>query len=239
MRCVVVDDERFFAERLKETVQNYIMKKGGVAIVKCLDAYSLLNMLTEGENYDLYLIDIEMPGIGGLQLADKIRKIDSSARVIFVTSHEKYALKSIKFRAYYYILKTEYEEELPLILESVWKELNIEPEAHYEIENGLNHFRVPLSNIIYIEKRQKYTIFHCRDNITYKERRTLTEVYENLPQEHFTMIDRGCVINLAYVGALTRYEVAMKNGKKLAISRGMSPMVREDYTRFWRGKECE
>lgn len=233
MRCAIVDDERIFSEKLGESVQNYFEPKGEETIIHCVDSYTLLNSLTEGGNYDLYLLDIEMPGIDGLELAAKVQTKDPEARIVFVTSHEKYALKSIKMGTYYYILKTEYRIELPIVLEKVWKEMTGKPEEYYDIQNGINHHQVRFSNIIYIEKKKKYSIFYCQDNIEYKERETMKNVYDNLPAGRFTLIDRGCIINLAYVGTITRDEVVLKNGKSLAISRGMSPHVREDYMKYW------
>lgn len=236
MRCVIVDDERFFAERIAEYVLDYYVKKGEMANVRCLDAYTLLNLLSEGESFDLYLLDIEMPGIDGLQLAERVHKLDSDAKIVFITSHDEYAVQSYKLRAYYYILKCEYKTELPWVLEQVWDDKYDTLENYYDIETSLTRHQIRFSNIIYLEKQQKYTAFYCRDDVIYRERKTLTDVYEDLPKEQFSMIDRGRVINLAYVKTITRYEVILKSGKILAISRGMSPQVHDDYAQYWSKK---
>ena len=63
-----------------------------------------------------------MPVMNGLKLAEKIYALHANARIVFLTSYEKYALSSIKIGAYYYIIKDSYKEELIKLLERICKE---------------------------------------------------------------------------------------------------------------------
>lgn len=80
MWVAVVDDESSFAGKVKEGIEKN---------QKC---------------YDLYLLDVEMPGINGIMLAEKVRTFDYNAKIVFLTAYENYARHGYKVKAYDYLL---------------------------------------------------------------------------------------------------------------------------------------
>ena len=64
--------------------------------VKCFFDASLLADLQKQNCYDLYLLDVEMPEVNGLTLAEKIRGLDYNTRIVFFTAQENYARNVIR-----------------------------------------------------------------------------------------------------------------------------------------------
>jgi len=236
MRCVIVDDDIVFAETLLKAIRDFFRKKGENVNVCCMDGCSLGDNVANKSLFDLYLLDIEMPRISGLELARKILMADRNARIIFVTSHNEYALNSIKLGTYYYIIKEEYQQELPIALERAWKEYNDLKDECYEIRTERKYCRIPFDNILYMVKDKKYTVFYCLDNVTYRERDAMENIYKAFPKKRFVVVSRGVVINLKYIQGLTSTKVKLKGGIILPISRGQLPSVRESYANYWREK---
>ena len=64
MRIVIVEDDILFAEEAKKTMQDFFTAKGEVVDIRRLEATTLLEELNGQKNYDIYLFDVEMPGMG-------------------------------------------------------------------------------------------------------------------------------------------------------------------------------
>ena len=241
MRIAIVDDNQLFAEKMKHVVESCLQTRQEMAQIQCCaNGYGILGDLEEGRNYDVYFLDVEMPAIDGLELAQRIRRLEPEANIVFVTSYEKYAVPSYKLRANYYILKEEYHQEVPMILEQIWNQqqeaLARAQQDYYVIENDIRTHRIRLDDILYLCKEQKYTIFHCRKG-TYRERMALNQVYAKLPQERFLFVERGYIVNLKYVTDLRSQEITLTDGEQecyLPVSRQMAPQVKDQVALYWR-----
>ncbi len=109
-RIAVVDDDELFARKICRIIQQFWdPEKPAVKIYK--SGTGLADCLKQGLQYDIYFLDIEMPGISGLNLAESIMRLSAQSYIVFITSYERYALQSIKIGAFYYILKEEYDRE--------------------------------------------------------------------------------------------------------------------------------
>lgn len=241
MRIAIVDDNQSFAENMKQVVEDCLRSRQETAEIRyCANGYGILGDVEEGRNYDIYFLDVEMPAIDGLELAQRIRRLEPEANIVFVTSYEKYAVPSYKLRANYYILKEEYRQEVPLILERIWQHWQEEKERtekdYYVIENDIRTHRIRLDDILYLCKEQKYTVFHCRKG-TYRERLALNQVHQKLPGERFIFVERGYIVNLKYVSDLRGQEITLSDGENecyLPVSRQMAAGVRDQVALYWR-----
>ncbi len=241
MKIVIVDDNAEFAQKIERIVRDFFEKTQEKLDVKIYNnGYTLLNDLEENKNYDIYFFDVEMPMIDGLTLAQKVKAVEEDAYIVFVTSHEKYAIPSYKIRANYYILQEEYKEELVKVLERIWGEIQLErmrqDTQYYVIQNEVRSHRIRYDDILYLTKEKKYTVMHCRKD-DYKERNSLDNVFQKLPGESFIYIDRGCIVNLRYVVEMTPGEITLFDGVRyvpLTVSRRMNTEVKERLAKYWR-----
>ena len=79
MRIVIVEDDILFAEEAKKTMQDFFMAKGEVVDIRRLEATTLLEELNGQNNYDIYLFDVEMPGMRGSYFPLLMRNMPSKA----------------------------------------------------------------------------------------------------------------------------------------------------------------
>lgn len=101
MKTIIVDDEKFCAEYLK----NLCTDLGTVEVVGSFqNVPAALDYLAEFE-VDLAFLDIEMPGIKGLEAADRMREINPELNLVFVTGYDQYAMDAFKRDAVSYLLK--------------------------------------------------------------------------------------------------------------------------------------
>lgn len=240
MRVVIVDDNIVFANKISQIVIDFFSQNQESVDVKVYgNGISLLDELENNRNYDIYFLDIEMPSIDGLTLAQRVKKLEEDACIIFITSYEKYAVPSYKLRAHYYILKEEYREELNVILSRIWKEQKEEgtrkEKEYYMIRNDIRAHRIRFDDIWYLTKEKKYTVFHCKKD-DYKERKSIENVQQNLPVDRFIFIDRGCVVNLRYVSEVRNLAITLSTCEGdivLPISRRLNADVKEKLAKYW------
>jgi len=237
MRIVIVDDDMFFSETLEKTIKYYYEQiKEPVSVNQYSKGSILLDELSMGRSYDIYFLDVEMPGINGLDLARRIKNIEADADIVFVSAFTKYAVPSYKIRACYYILKEEYKVEVPVILKRIWQERLDKVEDYYVIQNIAYGKRIQVNDIIYLMREKKYVIFCCVNGKEYKERGSLGDVYCRLPHDRFVYIDRGYIINLKHVSDWEGNIIRLYSGVELIASRRMGLAFKDALARYWRGE---
>lgn len=233
MRVAVVDDEVRFADKVKKDIESFFAGQKEIAKVKCFSDASVLTDLKNQKCYDLYLFDVEMPEINGIMLAEQVRSLDCNARIVFLTAYENYARHGYKVKAYDYLLKDSYQEELFLILERIWKEVQENQEEYYMISSDNIVCKFPVNDILYLVKEKQYTIFHCRDGVCHRERGSLQTVLGRLPRERFLLIDKGTILNLKYVVQFEKYMITLATGENLTVSRRLRRVVQEKLLDYW------
>jgi len=107
-RTLIIDDEPTAIAQLMHILEGYSFLHKPEAISDPLEAEEKVRSMKPG----LIFLDIEMPGMNGLELAEKIRNCCPAASIIFVTSYNKYAIQAIKQSAFDYILKPVDRDEL-------------------------------------------------------------------------------------------------------------------------------
>lgn len=194
---------------------------------------NLMYDLQDGIYYDLLLLDIEMPGIDGMELAKNIHDTMPTARIIFITSHLEYAITAYEFSVFRYIPKTMIEDKLSVALEDFYKLYGLERSEYYTITVKNHVEQIPYRDIFYILKDRKYAVFHLRNGTTASVRKTLSQVSAEIGQEYFYFADRGCIINLANVIGMNETDVLMPDGQHVTISKGSVAEFKSILLRFW------
>ena len=251
MRIAIVDDEEKYLDKIEESVSGFFREKQESAeISRYSSARALLTALEEGDDYDVYFLDVEMEEMGGLELARKIHGFRKNAKIILVTSFPKYMMDGYRIHAYYFVLKSDCRAGIREVLEMLRNEEQAEREEAgkgcYIIQNNHHTRRIPFDKIVWITKEKKYIVFGCisegegEDGLQeYRERSTLEQVYSQLPSKEFIYIHRGCIINMAYVYSQKRLEIVLKAGKKeyvRDISQRLSPQVKQALMEYWKNQ---
>ena len=115
IRLAVCDDEIGLLTQVDQLISNYNQNRtseGKVIVSTFLSPKTLLANVEDGDTYDVYLLDIEMPDMDGLTLARAIKKIQEQAVIVFLTSHSSMAftVETVKLGVTRYVSKLDMEE---------------------------------------------------------------------------------------------------------------------------------
>ncbi|MNW52272.1 Transcriptional regulatory protein YpdB [compost metagenome] len=177
-------------------------------------------------DYNIYLLDIEMPDMDGISLAKKIREFDNKAIIIFVTNYDEYMPDVFKVQTFDYILKPVNKETLFEVLQRAEHYLH-SSYSYFELSYERNKLIVNEDEIMYFEKKGRAAHVYTETK-EYKCNQTTSQIMAQLDPLVFTQIHASYIINLKYVVGIKCENIMMKrivNGKmqdtnqELPISR--------------------
>lgn len=237
MHIALCDDCREDAQHLTALIKNYASERGNSIRVSCFSrADELLASMAE-ESFRYFFLDIMMPGVDGIRLAEKIRGQDSEAAIIFLSSSNEFAHQSYRVQAYDYLLKPAHEEEIFELLDRLVAR-EIAMEDCICLQNGRSVFRIPFDRLAWVEVNQKQLYSnldggqarHCPGRMSGVEQQLLG-------RRGFVKIHRSYIINLRHVAVLSPDGCEMFSGQVLPVSRLMYNQVHKEYMDYLFGRE--
>ena len=187
----------------------------------------------DGKYYDIYLLDIDLPDMSGIDLGRILREKSPYCYIVFLTAYPQYAIEGYSAKAYQYILKDEWEKKLDVTLRNIQKEIQSRMEPSYRITVSTKLEKVPVKDIYYLYKNGKNVVFQTRNGES-TIRKTLSEVYEELPEKEFIYVDRSFIVNIEHVMKLKNKEIYMSNGEIISVSKPQLERVKKQINAYWR-----
>lgn len=195
IRCLIIDDEPL----ARQLLESYVLQIKSLQLIKsCASAIEAFEVLHQQE-IDLMFLDIQMPGINGLNF---LKSLKQPPKVIFTTAYMEHAVEAFELEAIDYLLKpVTFERFLKAIQKITRKEeapqAPQQPTEHVLfIKENKRLVRIEHNDILYLEGFGDYVkvVTPKLVHITYS---TLNKLGELLPASHFTRIHRSYIINLS------------------------------------------
>lgn len=219
MNCklAICDDNGDYAQFINGLVARWA-EQSGIEVSTALfpSAEAFLFQYEEERDFDILLLDIEMGGMDGVELAKRVRREDDAVQIIFVTGYTDYIAEGYEVAALHYLTKPVNEDKLFQVLARAAGRLKRNEPALTLVLAG-ETLRLPLGKIRYLDVLHNYVTVHADRDCTVK--RSLGELEEELDQRFFR-IGRSCIVNLAFVARVARTEVELTDGTLLPLPRG-------------------
>lgn len=216
---------------IRDTVESYLKwylrrRRIEFSISMFEDGEELLNSNTI---FNIIILDIEMCGIDGITVKNKLFDKQVNSRILFLTDYDIYMDEAFGKNVYAYIVKAEIEK-----LETYLNIIINEFLEHQVIK--ITGIVMDVSEIVYIEADDSYSNFHLVDK-QLLIRKALHIVEDTvMPCGNFVRIHRAFIINLKHIKQLKSKYVILYNGEKLIVSRQKKAALREEYLKYIRQK---
>ena len=231
IRIAIVDDDEAYRLQAKEYVELFSKESGEQFEITVFN--SGMDFITDYKPvYDIAFLDIEMPLMNGMETAKRLRQVDNKICIIFITKMAKYAIDGYEVNAIDFVVKPIKYYNFTDKLKKAVKHVQSYAEREVVIKSNGSYFRLPLSQIYYIEADKHYLVYStARGEI--RERGNIEETVEKLG-EGFSMCNSGCIVNLKHIRQVTQTDVVV-NGVSLPLSKRRVKDFRTDMLKFMRG----
>lgn len=229
MRIAICDDEKILAERLKAMIEDAV-KSLDVLMDVYTDGNELLRRF-EQKKYDLVFLDIEMPEMDGITLAEELRALSEEVSIVFLTGHIEYAIKGYEVNALRYLTKPADAEQVKAVIDRVLQKLENEKQIWIRTDEGDMRLRLP--EILFIESQNQNVVINTASD-SYSVRGNMSDYEERLTPEGFFRIHRGYLVSLSKVQRISGKEAVMEDGTVLPVSRSKEAKLREALFSFVR-----
>lgn len=226
MRIYICDDEFQMVKDISEKVRKIL---SDCTIEEFSDGESLLYAL-EKQECDILLLDIDLPDIGGLSIAERLKEMLCSPILVFVTSHDELVYDSFRVHPFGFIRKSCLDEELEKILRDCEREL-VAKERYFTFKSNSENIRLKLSEILYFESDQNYLKVYSEGK-NYRFRSTIGTVEKILSEKGFIRFHRGFLVNQEAVKVLGTDVVELITGDKIPIGRNYAEEAKKQLMRY-------
>jgi two-component system LytT family response regulator len=238
-RTLIADDEPLARERLRQllTEQPEIELIG-----ECADGREAVTAIQKNSP-DLIFLDIQMPELNGFEVLEAINA-DPMPVIVFVTAHDKFALKAFEVHAVDYLLKPFDRERFGSALRRALQQVKYredptraeaqaavltemqspaKPMDRLAVKSGGRIRILRTADIVWVEAAHNYVEIH-EDKQSHLLRDTMSSIEQKLPADKFVRISRSVIVNVEKVKELEplfygEYTITLQNGKRLTLSR--------------------
>jgi len=254
MRVLIVDDEPLSRSALASALRGRNDIEGLDSAKDAIEAFEML----EKKPYDVLLLDIQMPELSGIELAERLNRRNTAIpSIVFVTAHHEHAVAAFEKHAVDYVLKpfstgrinealdvairrTEGERVSRLIKVLPQLEALISKSAKIAIKTKGRILFIDPKDVLIVEAHGNYVLLQ-RQSGSYLLRESISAVAEKLKPYGFIRIHRSVLVNSSFVEEIEpwstgEYVLRIKGGKEYTVSRTYKNNLKS-LARFWVGTE--
>lgn len=217
VRIAIVEDEESEIVGLKEGVKRFFAESGGEYEARVFRNGMEFLDACRGD-FDVVLMDIEMPLLDGFRTAQKLRETDPAVSIIFVTNMSRYAIKGYEVDAVGFIVKPVGYFALKMNLRKAVARAQGRRSVNIlaATRNGVNV--IPSDTLVYVEVMRHNLVYHTETE-TITVRGSLKEAEEQLEGLNFARCNNCFLVNLKFVRSVENDTVVLLNSE-LPVSRG-------------------
>lgn len=232
INVAIVDDEEKERETIKECL-NFCAEKEAVKLQMFEFSSGLALLGNYKPIYDIILLDIDMPGTNGLEIAHMLREIDKFVVIIFITNMAKFAVRGYEVDALDFIVKPINKFSFAMKMARAIGRTGKRVEESIYIKTDGAIVCTQIASIKYLEVNEHYVTYHTTEG-DFSECITLKKAEGKLQKDFFVRCNRCYLINLHYVTSVKGLSVFLGN-EELSISRPQKTAFLTAYLKFIAG----
>ena len=219
LKIAICDDEKEFCDSAERMLKLYMEEKGVSFQADTFGVPSdLADMTEKGTIYDIYLLDIYMPGVTGMSIATELRNRDIKSPIIFLTSSTDHALEAFGVDATHYLLKPYTKDSFYVGMDKAMQSIASHKNDSVILKVDNDYRSILVSKLIYCEAEDKYQRLYLENGERLLIRISGTELYKQLSEfDSFYHCGRAHIINLNHISRVTPDGAVFKNGMQLSL----------------------
>lgn len=233
MKIAICDDNRTVIEQVEQYIE--IINDRSIEYEVFFCAEELHKYIEKYEKeFDVFILDIEMKEMSGIDFAKKLREKNTSALIVFMTSYSQYVFDVFETITFNFIEKPLTFEKIKKVLKKTKKYLGFSRNS-FSFTYRKNSHNISFSNISYFEKDGRKLCIYTTDDKAYQCNMRLKEIWLQLDSEIFGMLNKSLIVNISNIESIAGDNVILQDGKKLYISRNYRKELKKKHLDYLRG----
>lgn len=239
MQIALCDDEAAYHQTIKDFIRQY--KKARPDLSLTLSSFfsgkELLNHVDEYGGFDLYVLDVIMPKMNGIELGTALRDREDTGMVIYLTTSPDFALDSYKVEALNYLLKPVGAKQLFQCLDKACHAFSKTMREVISVKTPDSSRIISVADIRYAERTGKQISYYMTDN-SYFCSATFNGSFQNamkslLEHKGMLLVGSSFVVNLFHVTEVTKSDLILTGNLHVPVPRRMYETVKKKWADFW------
>lgn len=232
IQTVICDDEARVLDEIADKIQRaFDDLHCPTALYKTQDPFALVEHLKSSPP-DVLFLDIDMPRLGGMDIARFLTDSGAATLLVFVTSHDALVYQSFRYHPFGFIRKSHFDEEIGAVAEGIVGELQ-KRNDRFTVKTNEGIFKVAFADILYFESESNYINLHSEGKI-YRFRGTIAALESELAARGFIRTHKGFLVNQQHIDAIQGDAIRLSSGALLPIGRTNRESVKKTILRYMR-----
>ena len=230
-QVAICEDEPVMRNRLYEFCTGILTKMSvehKISVFSSAEEFEEAS-INSGSRFNVLLLDIELGGKSGMELAHEMRERGNRISIIFITGSEEYLREGYSIQPIHYLLK-------PVSKEKVAEALKVDLDLNYHknnivLQKGAKTVILPADDIVYIESFDHKVIVHstCEEHVF---KWSLSEIAKKLPENMFCRVHNSYIINMKHIVKFLRSEIVLSEGSCLPVGRKYYEAVQKSFVHY-------
>lgn len=236
IKIAICDDQAQELKLINTFLNEYLTTQALTAETKEFSHPDKLLSEIENENFHIYILDIVMPMVDGLELGREIRKYDREAQIIYATTEPQFALNAYVVNPLNYLIKPIDKGKLFETLTLAISKLDLTEERPFTVKTSDGLHIICLSDILCCEYRSHAVLFTLKNGVEIVSR-TIRESFTDyltpfMYHRHFLKCHNSFVVNMRMVERFSKDSFTLRGGKIVPIAPKQYTTVRDTYMDF-------
>lgn len=229
-RMLIVEDTPAEADLLRGHLQRYASEKNLSFSIETLS--SALEFINSRHVADLIFMDIDMPGINGMEAAEVLRTYDAETPLVFVTNLAQYAVRGYSVDAVDFVVKPVEYGDFAMRMDRAMRAVARNAARTLALPTADGMRVISQGDVTHVDLVKHDVRYHLADGTELRERGSLRAAEQRLDPQSFLRISSGCLVNMARVERIGRESVTVTGGVELFYSRSQRKRALETLANY-------
>lgn len=238
LQIAICDDEEKQLGQTTALLDTYLQSRPGLdgQVETFRSGSALLERAERAGGFDLYILDILMPELSGIDTGRRLRALGEGGEIVYLTSSNDFAADSYDVRAFFYLLKPVEENRLFQVLDGAVKKLKQRRSSAVLVSTAEGPRRILLEQIRYVERVGRRMRYYCTDGTVDSQTIRLSfreAAADLLADRRFCRCGASFVLNFQHVAGVNGQSALLDNGQTVILPRTAAAEFKKAWGSYW------
>lgn len=235
--AICEDNPEMLSVLQKTLIDGFKSEEVEMAFDSFTDGMGLLNMINDNYHYDVIFMDIEMPGMDGIEVCRSVKQNNPAALIVFISNKDELVFQTFEVQPFRFIRKSHLKEVINSLIAALKSELQNRREELISFTNSISGeiASIDVHKIVYVEAFGKTCTIHTENN-SLPASITLSSMEKKLDVHGFILVHRSYLVNCKFIFHIGKNSICLTNQEEIPLSRHRVEAVKTRFIEYSTGE---